>query len=70
MRLLNDIVEEQALASRFLSRLRRKVPISLTDIFRIWHGDTTPNEFFPAYIAILACRQRAKAAGYVGNRST
>jgi hypothetical protein len=56
--------------SRFLSWLGRKVPIPLTDIFRIWHGDTTPNESFPAYIAIPAYRQRAKAAGYVGNRST
>jgi len=36
--LLNDVVGEQAFASRFLSRLGRKIPKSLTDIFRIWHG--------------------------------
>ena len=35
---LNDVVEEKALASRFLARLARKIPKSLTDIFRIWHG--------------------------------
>src|SRR6516162_4140446 len=37
VRLLNDVVEEEALAPRFLSRLGRKIPKSLTDIFRIWH---------------------------------
>ena len=46
VRLLNDVVEEEALTSRFLSRLGRKIPKSLTDIFRIWHGAphlTSPN---------------------------
>jgi hypothetical protein len=49
--LLNDVVEEQALASRFLSRLGRKIPKSLTDIFRIWHGDTTRNDRSPLIFA-------------------
>jgi len=31
--LLNDVVEEEALASRFLSRLGGKIPKSLKDIF-------------------------------------
>jgi hypothetical protein len=47
--LLNDVVEEETLASRFLSRLGRKIPKSLTDVFRIWHGDTTPNDPIAAH---------------------
>jgi hypothetical protein len=50
VRLLDDVVKEEALTSRFLSRLGRKTPKSLTDIFRIWHGDSTRNDPIPAYI--------------------
>jgi hypothetical protein len=37
-------------ASRLLPRLGRKIPKSLTDIFRIWHGDAIPNDPIRLYL--------------------
>jgi len=39
---------------RASSRLGRKIPKPLTDIFRIWHGDSTRNDPIPAYICRFA----------------
>jgi len=54
--LLNDVVE--ALASRFLSRFGRKIPKSLTDFFRIWHGAPQLMIRSPVIFATRVCRQR------------